>query len=213
MSARPESRDAGGGDGPGVVVPIEAGRGGSGSAAEASASRLAMALFLASLGMLFGAGVVAHLVIRLRQPEWPPPGSPGLPAGLWLATLALAGLSGVLVAAERAGAAGEPRRLRARLASALALAIGFLLLQVWNWSALAAAVADAGQNMFSVTYWALTVLHALHVVGGLVPLALMTLRAGGGRYGPDALQPVHNVTWYWHFLAATWLAILAVLLL
>lgn len=212
MSARPDPRDGGAGDGPAAAAPIEVVRDGSRPDPDPSGSRLAMALFLASLGMLFAAGVVAHLVIRLRQPEWPPPGSPPLPGGLWLASAALVVLSAVLVSAERAAAAGEARRLRARIAAALALAIGFLLLQAWNWSVLGVAVAAAGQDMFTFTYWSLTVLHALHAVGGVVPLALTALRAGGGRYRPGALQPVHNVAWYWHFLAVTWFAILAVLL-
>jgi len=212
VSTVPERRDAAAGDGPAVVVPTGPGRRGPAEDRDPSGSRLAMGLFLASLGMLFAAGVVAHVVIRLRQPEWPPPGSPELPPGLWLASAVLVVLSVVLVAAERAAATGASRRLRTRIATALGLGVAFLLLQVWNWSVLAVGVAALGQNLFTFTYWALTVLHALHVAGGLVPLVVVTVRAGGGRYGGDNLQPVSNVAWYWHFLAITWFAILAVLL-
>ncbi len=58
-------------------------------------------LLIASLGMLFGAALVGYLVIRLRAPEWPPPGSPSLPGGVWISTALLAALSAVLILAER----------------------------------------------------------------------------------------------------------------
>ena len=45
-------------------------------------AKLGMWLFLASLGMLFAAGLLGHLVIRFRQPVWPPEGAPGLPGGV-----------------------------------------------------------------------------------------------------------------------------------
>ena len=172
-----------------------------------SPRRLGLRLLLLSLGILFAAALAGYLIIRLRAEVWPPPGSPALPGGLWVSTAILAVLSAVLVMAvsrARAGRASETGRL---LASATALGAAFLVAQAANWLRLDAA---AERTMLVFGFWMLTVLHALHVLGGLVPLAITTARAGRGRYLNDP-EPVELVASYWHFLGLTWLAIFAAL--
>lgn len=172
-----------------------------------SPRRLGLRLLLLSLGILFAAALAGYLIIRSRAQVWPPPGSPALPGGLWVSTAILAVLSAVLVMAvgrARAGRASETARL---LASATALGAAFLVAQAANWLRLDAA---AERTMLVFGFWMLTVLHALHVLGGLVPLAIATARAGRGRYLNDP-EPVELVASYWHFLGITWLAIFAAL--
>ncbi|PWB68046.1 MAG: hypothetical protein C3F15_17115 [Holophagae bacterium] len=174
-----------------------------------SPRRLGMRLLLLSLGILFAAALAGYLIIRLRAPAWPPPGSPALPGGLWVSTAILAVLSAVLVMAvarARAGRASETGRL---LAAATALGAAFLVAQAANWLRLA---GTGERTMLVFGFWLLTVLHALHVLGGLVPLAIATARAGRGRYLYDP-EPVELVASYWHFLGLTWLAIFAALAL
>ncbi len=178
---------------------------------ELSSRRLGMWLFLASLAMLFAAAVVGFLVVRLRAAEWPPPGSPELPDGLWLSTAILLVLSLLMVAAERAARAGAGERLWRTLSGALALAVAFLGSQVANWMRMAASYDATQQSLFIFGFYVLTVLHALHVVGGLVPLVLVVVRARGGRYNSANTEGVHLVAMYWHFLFLTWIAIFAVL--
>jgi len=174
-----------------------------------SPRRLGARLLLLSLGILFAAALVGYLIIRLRAGQWPPPGSPDLPGGLWVTTAILAVLSAVLVMAVgrvRAGRASETGRL---LATATALGAAFLVAQAANWLRL----ANSGERtMLVFGFWMLTVLHALHVLGGLAPLAITTVRAGRGRYLADP-EPVELVAGYWHFLGITWLAIFAALAL
>ncbi len=174
----------------------------------ASARRLGMRLFLASLGMLFGGALVGYLVIRLRAPEWP---AAALPAGLWISTALVLLLSGVLVMAERAIRAGGARGLTRLLALALGLAIAFLAAQLGNWMQMAADNTLPQQSLAAFGFWILTVLHAVHVLLGLVPLVFVLVRAAGGRYTAADHEGVNLLAMYWHFLAVTWLAILAVL--
>ena len=176
-----------------------------------SHSRLGMWLFLASLGMLFAGSFVGYLVIRLRAPEWPPPGSPSLPSGLWLSTAVLVLLSVVLVLAQRAAREGRQEVLTRMLTASVVLAIAFLGSQVANWMRMAAADNLPQQSLFTFGFFVLTFLHALHVLGGLVPLILVTLRARRGRYTGADNEGVHLVAMYWHFLALVWLALLGVL--
>jgi len=176
-----------------------------------SHGRFGMWLFLASLGMLFAGSFVGYLVIRLRAPEWPPPGSPSLPSGLWLSTAVLVLLSVVLVLAQRSAREGRQEVLTRMLTASVVLAIAFLGSQVANWMRMAAADNLPQQSLFTFGFFVLTFLHALHVLGGLVPLILVTLRARRGRYTVADNEGVQLVAMYWHFLLATWVVILIVL--
>jgi heme/copper-type cytochrome/quinol oxidase subunit 3 len=173
---------------------------------------MATRLFLLSLAILFGASLIGVLVVRMRAAEWPPPGSPALPSGLWSATGVLALISAVLGLAARAARSGSTVRLRNLLTAATALGVAFVIGQTVNWAGIAAAGFTPRQSLFVFVLYVLTFLHAVHVVAGLVPLALVTLRSGVGRYVTDD-EPVELVASYGHFLGVAWIAIFVVLLI
>lgn len=187
---------------------------GSSEPVSAEAGLLGMRLFLAALGMLFAAAVVGFLVVRLRAPAWPPSGTHGLPIlGLWFATAILAALSFALSRAERALLADRQHPFRRALTAALALAVVFLVAQAVNWWEMIAAGAVPRSSMLAFGFFVLTALHALHVIGGLPPLAATVARARAGRYDASRRHGVHWVAMYWHFLGAAWIALFAVLAL
>jgi len=168
-------------------------------------------LLLASLGMLFAGCLVGFLVIRLRAPEWPPTGSPGLPTAFWLSTGMLLVVSALLVLADRAAGAGRSVALTRYLGATTALGIAFVLSQVSGWARLAAASELPQNNLYLFGLYVLSFLHVLHVIGGLVPLVWVTLRSNAGRYTVADHEAVTDVAMYWHFLGVVWLGILAVL--
>jgi len=180
---------------------------------QTSVRTMGMWLFIASLAVLFGASLVGYLVIRMRAPEWPPPGSPALPAGLWISSALLVVLSLVLALAERAARAGRREGLTRMLTAALLFAVAFFASQVGNWMRMASVNALPQQSLFIWGFYTLTFLHALHVLAGLVPLIVVTLRARRGRYNATDYEGVHLVALYWHFLLVAWIAILVVLLI
>jgi heme/copper-type cytochrome/quinol oxidase subunit 3 len=180
-------------------------------AAVAERRRLGMWLFLASLGMLFGGSLVGFLVIRARAPEWPPAGSPSLPAAFWLSTVLLMLISTLLVLADRAVREGRGFRLTQMLTASAALGIAFVLSQVSAWVRLTGASALPQDNLYLFGVYVLTFLHVLHVLGGLVPLVWVTLRSRSGRYTAEDHEGVTVVAMYWHFLGVVWLGILALL--
>lgn len=178
-----------------------------------SSGRLIMLLFLASLGMGFAAVLVFYFVMRSRAAVWPPPGTPPLPAGLWLSTVLLIGTSAsLLVARHSLRQERAPAAARALLIALLA-GLAFLFSQIANWWLAWAANLPPGRNMFSITFYLLTGLHAAHIIGGLVPLAVVTARALRGRYSAAHHAGVTYCAMYWHFLDAVWLVIFAALLL
>lgn len=163
-------------------------------------------LFLVALAVLFAATVVATWYFRDQAQGWGAV-SPALPAGIWGATALLVVLS---IGAERgarvaAAAGGRPARGALLLAGACSLV--FLAVQAWNWSALAAG-RPAGQRVsfYEFNFFLLTILHALHVLGGVVWMGFALRRAAAGA--PTAAATARNNATYWHFLAGVWVLIL-----
>ena len=177
----------------------------------ASFRRMGMWLLLASLTMLFGATLVGFLVLRMRAEQWPPLGTPPLPGGLWISTGLLIVLSSALVMATRAARAGKGSELNRMLGVSVLLAVAFLAAQISNWMRMAAHSVLPNESLFVWFFYLLTILHAAHVLIGLVPLVLVTLRARAGRYTAEDHETVHLVGMYWHFLLVTWVAIMVVL--
>lgn len=173
--------------------------------------RMGMWLLLASLGMLFGASLVGFLVLRMRAEQWPPLGTPSMPGGLWVSTGLLIVLSSALVMAVRAARAGRMSVLNRMLEVSALLAVAFLVAQISNWMRMASHSVLPGQSLFVWFFYLLTILHAAHVLIGLIPLFVVAVRASAGRYTPENHETIHLVGMYWHFLLVTWVAIMAVL--
>ena len=181
------------------------------SKTSASIGTMGMWLLIAALTVLFGAIIVGYLVIRSRAPEWPPPGSPALPAGLWISTALLVLQSILLGLSERSIRNGRTDGGARMLGAALLVGIAFLGTQAANWMRMAADNVLPEQSLLIWGFYVLSFLHAVHVLAGLVPMILITLRARRGRYAATDYEGVHLVGMYSHFLLATWIAIMAVL--
>jgi cytochrome c oxidase subunit 3 len=89
------------------------------------------------------------------------------------------------------------------------LGVLFVLAQVRAWRTGWLEGAGPATGGYAAAYFALTGLHALHVLGGLLVLGALLLRAGqpleAGAMGLGAL--------YWHFMGALWLVLVALFLL
>jgi cytochrome c oxidase subunit 3 len=162
---------------------------------------IGMAIFLGAVAMLFAALFFAYAVMRAQAPAWPPAGEAPLPRG------ALAGNTLLLVAATLAlrralalARRAEAARSRALSWTALGLGAGFLLAQALVWRGLAAAGAGPASGIYGSVFFAISGLHALHVMGGLVALPFALLASPGAsprRLAACAL--------YWDFVLVVWL--------
>ena len=172
---------------------------------------LGMWIFLATLAVLFLAAIVGYLVVRLKATDWPPPGMPRLPGGLWLATIVLLAASVTIHRALRMMRLGERTASTRSLAATLLLGVTFLAVQSWNWWGLIRLHLTAASNLYAFTFFMLTGLHASHVIGGIVLLAVVLARSSLGRYGSGHHPGVTYAAMYWHFLDAVWLLLFAVM--
>lgn len=189
-------------------TPSEAPAAPRGGASPESTSRLGLRVLLASLAALFLATLFCGWYFRDTGREAAGVEAPGLPWGLWPTSLLLPLLSFWAERARRATSL-RPRLLRG------CLALGFLFLvgQSWNWWSLLQMETGSGVHpMYAFNFYLMTVLHALHVLGGLVYtlVAIGTVRSTAGESA--IASRLHNHASYWHFLMAVWLFVLLNLL-
>jgi cytochrome c oxidase subunit 3 len=67
--------------------------------------------------------------------------------------------------------------------------------------------------MFFCLYFALTGLHALHMIAGIGVLLVMLVLGARGRFSPDAYNPVECAGLYWHFVDIVWIFLFPLLYL
>ena len=187
---------------------------------------LGMWLLLASLAIVFVAGMIAYVLARITgtQPtthpvtnevipaNTPPLHTIDMPAILWLSTGAILISSYTIHRALDNVRHERQDRFRQALLATLLLAVPFFLAQGAGLAALVGEVAELSEAMRN-SIIVLMVIHALHLVGGLIPLAVVTRRAHAGRYDHEYHTPVRNLALYWHFLDAVWLVMFGTFLL
>lgn len=173
-----------------------------------------LAWFLASLGVLFAAGIVAYYAVRVPMGDAWDEGLPPLPVILWVSTAVLLVSSGTMHLALQGARRDQDAKLRWGLYLTDFLGVAFLVIQVVAWRMLyERAGAPALETLYGMTFYFLTALHAAHVIGGLVPLAITTYKARCGAYSSEDSTGVLMCAMYWHFLDVVWVILFAVLVI
>ena len=167
------------------------------SAAKGLNGAVGMMVFLGACAMLFAALLFAYAVVRSQATAWPPPGTPAFPRGA-------AAINGLLLIAS--GFALRRARARGPIWAAAALGLGalFLLMQATLWGRLVASRLGPGTGALGDAFFALSGFHALHVLGGLVAIALL-LR--GRAPAETRLRRLRLATVYMDFVAVVWLVV------
>ncbi|HET7540837.1 MAG TPA: cytochrome c oxidase subunit 3 [Polyangiaceae bacterium] len=177
-----------------------------------SAKQLAMFVLFGTLSMLFGASVVGYLITRSQNEVWKTASMPGLPLGLLASSILIAALSVAMHVAERAVRRNRFEALQRALLLAFLLGLAFVVGQIENWRSMyAAAVATDARTLYAFTFYMLTGLHALHVIGGFVPLLVVLSKAKRREYSSSNHEGVKLCKQYWDYLGVIWSILLCVL--
>lgn len=166
-----------------------------------------LSIFLASLSTLFAAALIGAFVVRAEQADYARTIDLGRSLGLTLATF-------LLWRAERALSV-PAHGPRSALRRASVFGIAFLCAQTWNWWTL----HIDGYGLYSgtiesVLFHMLTILHALHLFGGIVALLVIARHAGdGAREAARLANGLELCRRYWRYLGVLWLILLVPLLL
>lgn len=170
-------------------------------------------MFLASLGVLFTASIAAYLLTRYNHSDWALMEAT-LPRGMLASGIFLVGISGSLEQALRSIRKNAQHGLKQYLWLAGAFALAFIVGQSLNWLSMMSLNAGDDTRLLSLfVFYMLTALHALHVLAGFVPLALVLHHARQREYSSSRHEGVKLCAQYWHFLGIVWVALMAVMFL
>lgn len=186
---------------------------------------LGMWLFLSALAVLFIAGMLAYIIVRIAgtfershpvtgevlPATAPPLHTIPVPLVLWLSTAAILISSYTIHRALDNIIHERQDRFRQALITTLLLAVPFFLAQGAGLATMLSTAAEGGSAL-QYAVFILIIIHALHVIGGLVPLIVIVRRAHLGRYDHEYYTPVKNLAMYWHFLDVVWLLMFATFL-
>ncbi|HVY19844.1 MAG TPA: cytochrome c oxidase subunit 3 [Bauldia sp.] len=189
------------------------------AARERQADRLGMWVFIASEALLFAAVILAYLVVRTHHGAAFAAGSKELSFGLGTTNTAVL-LTSSLAMAIAETKVDERNGLRAsRLLLAIAAGLGALFLAIkfaeyhdeyarglvplFGWPFTYGGADQRGVALFFDFYFAMTALHALHLVLGIVTIAGIALlwdRSGTAT----RRRRTTAVALYWHFVDVVW---------
>lgn len=167
-------------------------------------------LFLSALLIFFLSSIFLYLLyafVRRDEVESTQP----LPISFLLSTGLLVIVSALLHFATVAVAREQRTRAIGLLTAGLLGAIAFMGAQGYSlWEVLVEPdFASSPHKGVVGMVIILAFLHALHVVGGVISLGIVTTRAALGQYDHERNWAVRFATLYWHFLDVIWICMLA----
>lgn len=185
------------------------GDGSGGRGVSRRASMTGLMVLLAAVVMFFAALTSAFIVRRGLSNDWL---STQIPRVIWLNTAVLLASSAALELARRALKAGRREVFNRLWTTGAVLGALFLGGQYLAWQNLRSQGIYMATNPSSSFFYVLTAAHALHLVGGVVALAYVSIQALRLRLGPGKRTAIDVSAVYWHFLDGLWVYLLILFL-
>ena len=194
---------------------------------QAEASTLGMWVFLVTEIMFFGGLFMAYLVYRWMSPEGFQEASHELNRVLGTLNTAVLICSSLTMAlAVRAAQTSQARKTQvAWLLGTMAFGVAFLVIKAFEYYDKFAHRHVPGPNFhwegqfpkpaeqFYSLYFAMTGLHALHMVIGLGIMTVITILAWRNTFDEEYYTPVEVAGLYWHFVDIVWIFLFPLLYL
>ena len=190
------------------------------------ASTLGMWLFLVTEVMFFGGLFLAYMLYRIWYPQAWSEGSLELDIVLGgFNTVVLIGSSLTMAFAVRAAQTGWRRGTINYLWATMLLGLTFLVVKYFEYKAKFDHHLVPGHNfsypgpygdqveIFFSLYFAMTGLHALHMLIGFGILSVILWMAYKNRFSPEWYTPVEMSGLYWHFVDIVWIFLFPLLYL
>lgn len=163
--------------------------------------------------MTFGGLIAAYVVIFTNNvAEWKPT---AIPKQLWFSTFVIIVSSVSYYFAERATAADLQAKAKNWFIATTVLGVVFVVSQVLAWFELTQRGLYMKANPYLAFFYVLTVVHALHVLGGIAALSTVLVRSWYKTANEARIEHRKSlaqvVGWYWHFLAILWIVLFVLL--
>jgi cytochrome c oxidase subunit 3 len=164
---------------------------------------------IGSILMMF-AGLTSAYIVKRNQAGWL---TFNLPVAFWYSTATIILSSLTLFLATKAFKERAMSRYRILLAVTLGLGIFFIVLQFIGFRELwKAGITFTGNVSYSFLY-AIVGIHAAHVLGGIISLIVMSLRAFNSKLKSYSTVPIELAGTYWHFVDILWIYLMIFLLM
>jgi len=191
-------------------------------------AKLVFYLFIASLTMFFIGSLITYCVIRtesFRTLQYSYDAATAtfvpstltyeplrLPVSFWLSTSLLVGISLFLQRAVGFVRRENQIQFRQSLIWAWGISVAFVVIQCFGMSELVTqhfSQTDGSTKVYGMSF-TLALIHALHVIGGMVFLAFVIYQSFRNKYDHERHWAVDHCAGYWHFLDVVWFAMLIV---
>jgi cytochrome c oxidase subunit 3 len=186
-----------------------------------------MWIFLITEIMFFGGVFLVYIAYRSHYPDVFAAASRTLNATIGaINTAVLLCSSFTMVLAVRAGQLGRRKAIIVFLILTLVLGFVFLGVKAYEWNEkfqehhapgpsfhMEGAPDQAKAQLFFSLYFAMTGLHALHMVIGAGLLSVLLWQAWRGKFSAGYYTPIDMVGLYWHFVDIIWIYLFPLLYL
>jgi heme/copper-type cytochrome/quinol oxidase subunit 3 len=170
-----------------------------------------MAFFIASEALIFANLIAAYLYLEIRNGNWRPPVDYIIPI---IGSVLLFGSSIPIRFAGDAISKGNQRNLKLGLTFTILMGAGFLVgLFIEYYGAIVDHNFTPSSSLQGSCFFALTGLHASHVIVGLIFLFVVLMRSIRGDFLPKKHWAVVAGEMYWHFVDGVWLFVLTIVYL
>lgn len=175
-----------------------------GSSGQHTSGWLGMLALIATEAALFAYLLFSYFYLATQaQTTWLPTASPSLKLAL-PNTFILITSSFILYWGERSIRKGKRSQLLLAIGLTLALGIVFMAIQVQEWYSKPFSMTDSA---YGSMYFTITGFHMLHVLGGVIILAVVFLWTALGNFNAERHAPIAISAIYWHFVDIVWLVV------
>lgn len=190
-------------------------------------TNLGMWSFLVTEIMFFGALFIAYIVYRTAYPHAFAEGSHHLDVLLGgVNTVVLISSSLTMALAVAASSEGKNKQTGIFLILTIVLGLAFLGIKAVEYThkfhehlvpgahfAPHGAQDPMHMQIFFSLYFAMTGMHALHMIIGIGTLSVLTVMAFLGKFSKDYYSPIELTGLYWHFVDIVWIFLFPLLYL
>lgn len=170
-------------------------------------SKLGMWLFLATEVMLFGGLFSAYIILRVGAPSWPKADEIlNIPLAT-VNTMVLIGSSVTMVMAWASLMMKNLNKFRLYMGITILCSLIFMVIKYIEYTEKFHHGWFPSTNNFFATYFTLTGLHGLHVVGGLLVNSYFFIVAGREWKKRPVMftNRIEGAGLYWHFVDLVWI--------
>lgn len=164
---------------------------------------------IASIIMMF-AGLTSAYIVKRNQANWI---TFDIPAVFWISTVAIVASSISIMLAQKAFRKRTMAQYRSLMICTLILGVLFLGLQVIGFNQLWQNGMTLTKNVSFSFLYIIVGLHGLHVIGGLVALIIIFIKAFSSKVRNYDIVPVEVMATYWHFVDFLWIYLLIFLIM